>query len=91
MDRIELINELIKKEFVTTRKQSVILNNMYSLITIVIITIAIIIYTNFILEKKEKIVKAVELTPHQKYLEERKKQIELSHKLNNIKLEPNYE
>ncbi|MEA3315910.1 MAG: hypothetical protein U9Q30_08660 [Campylobacterota bacterium] len=88
MDRIKHINDLISKDFVTTRKQSTILNNIYSLITIVIITIAIIIYTNFILEKKEKV---VELTPHQKYLEERKKQIELSHKLNNIKLEPNYE
>lgn len=88
MDRIKYINSLINKEFVTTRKQSTILNNTYSLITIVIITIAIIIYTNFILKKKEKV---IQLTPHQKYLQNRKKQIELSHKLNNIKLESNYE
>ena len=90
MDRIEHINKLIQKDIVLTRRESTVLNNMYSFITIIIMSIVIIIYTNFIVDKKEE-KQVVELTPHQQYLEERRKRIELSHKLNNINLDKNYE
>jgi len=60
-DFVEHINYLQNKKFVTSRKQSTIIVNFYSLITIVIISIAIVIYTNYILpaqkvhqEKNEK-------------------------------------
>jgi len=44
----EYINELQNKEFITNRRPSLIVNNFYSLITIVIISIAILIYTNYV-------------------------------------------
>ncbi len=44
----EYITTLQNKTFVTSRKPSAIIGNMYSLITIVIISISIIIYTNYV-------------------------------------------
>ncbi len=87
MDRIDNINKLLEKqEFKTTRKSSMIINNFYSLISIVIISIAVILYTNYVVPaqdaKKERLLKQIE---HQKYLENRAKQIALSHKLNSQK------
>ena len=48
MDRIDLINELQEKSYKTTRKSSIIVNNFFSLITIVIISITIIVYVNYV-------------------------------------------
>jgi hypothetical protein len=45
----DYIENLQNKQFVTSRRPSLIVNNFYSLITIVIISIAIIIYTNYII------------------------------------------
>jgi len=83
MDRIEYINELIDKKYTKTRKQSVIINNFYSLMTIGMICIAILLYTNYVVpaqnEKKQRIIK---IEKKRIYLNERKRQIALSHKLN---------
>jgi len=47
-DFVEYIDKLQNKRFVTTRRDSLIVNNLYSLITIVIVSIAILIYTNYV-------------------------------------------
>ena len=52
-DFVEYVQHLQNKEFVTSRKPSLIINNFYSLITIVIISVAIVIYTNYILPVQE--------------------------------------
>lgn len=45
----EYIDTLQNKKYVTSRKPSSIISNMYSLITIVIISIAIVVYTNYVI------------------------------------------
>jgi len=52
-DFVEYIKELENKEFVTSRQPSTIINNFYTLITIVIISVAIIVYTNYIVPSIE--------------------------------------
>ncbi len=47
-DFVEYIKHLENKKFTTSRKDSTIVVNFYSLITIVIISIAIIIYTGYV-------------------------------------------
>ena len=86
MDRIELIQKLQeeeKKKFQSQRKPSIIVNNFFSLVTIVIMTITIIIYVNYIApaqaKNKRKELKRIE---REQYLDLRAKQIALSHKLN---------
>jgi hypothetical protein len=44
----EYIKTLQNKKFQTSKRPSLIINNFYSLITIVIISIVIIIYTNYV-------------------------------------------
>ncbi len=85
MDRIEYINELIQKKYTKERRQSTVVNNFYSLITIGMISIAILLYTNYVVpaqnNKKQRELKQKE---KEQYLLKRKKQIALSHKLNNL-------
>ena len=84
MDRIEHIRDLQEKQFNTTRKQSTIINNFFSLISIIVISITIILYVNYVLPaQKDKEQQEIKKIQHQKHLAQRKKQIELSHKLNN--------
>jgi len=83
MDRIEYINELIDKKYTKERKQSVVVNNFYSLITIGIISIAILLYTNYVVPaQNNKKQRELKIKQKQEYLTQRQKQIELSHKLN---------
>ncbi len=91
MDRIEQIQELQKQTFKTTRRDSIIVNNFYSLLTIVIMSICIILYANYILpSQKASAQKALNEKQRQEFLNTRAKQIELSHKLNaNSKKEDN--
>ncbi|MCK5110434.1 MAG: hypothetical protein KAQ94_02855 [Arcobacteraceae bacterium] len=49
----EYIQTLHNKQFETSRKPSAIVNNFYSLITIVIISIAIIIYVNYVVPAQQ--------------------------------------
>ena len=52
-DFVEYVQRLQNKKFVTSRKPSTIIGNFYSLITIVIVSISILIYTNFIVPALE--------------------------------------
>lgn len=83
MNRIEHIKELQEKQYKTTKKQSIIINNFFSLISIIVICITIILYINYVLpfqnKKEQQKIKQIE---YQKYLDQRKKEIALSHKLN---------
>jgi hypothetical protein len=47
----EYIADLQNKKFVTSRKDSIIINNFYSIVTIIIICIAIILYTNYVVPR----------------------------------------
>ncbi len=49
----EYIKHLQNKKFVTSRRPSLIINNFYSIVTIVIISIAIIIYTNYVVPAQQ--------------------------------------
>lgn len=84
MDRIEHIKELQEnQEFKSTRKPSMIINNFFSLVTIVIMSIAIIIYVNYYVPaQKAKKQREIKELKYQKYLDLRAKQIALSHKVN---------
>jgi len=83
MDRIEYINELIEQKYTKTRKQSVVINNFYSLMTIGMICIAILLYTNYVVPaQNEKKQTELKIAQRKAYLQKRRQQIELSHKLN---------
>lgn len=84
MDRIDHINELLDdNEFKSTRKQSIIVNNFFSLITIIMISIAIILYVSFVVPAQEaKKVRELKELKNQQHLILREKQIALSHKMN---------
>jgi hypothetical protein len=47
-DFVEYVEELRNKKFKTNRPASLIINNFYSLITIIIISLAIIVYSNYV-------------------------------------------
>lgn len=92
-DRIEYINELQQKPYKYQKSPSMILNNFFALLTIVVISICVTIYTVYILpskqedEKKAKELKAakeLKLKEQKQYHQMRQKQIALSHKLNNM-------
>ena len=84
MDRIDDINELLDdQEFKSTRKQSIIVNNFFSLITIIMMSIAIILYVSYVVPAQEaKKARELKELKHQQYLDLRAKQIALSHKVN---------
>ena len=76
-------------KFKTSRRPSLIISNFYSLITIAIISITIIVYSGYVLPaqkeyKLEKLKKEQLLILQQKQQLKRKAQIELSRKLNKI-------
>lgn len=82
-DRLELIRELQEKGYKRIKPQSMVLNNFYALVTIIVVVSAISIYINFIIPQKakkdqEELIKK----EREEYLLMRKKQIELSRKLN---------
>ena len=83
MDRLEYIQELQEKSYQHTKKQSIIINNFFSLITIVIISITIILYVSYVVpaqkSKKDREIKRIE---QEKFFDKRAKERELSHKLN---------
>jgi uncharacterized protein YpmB len=85
-ERIEYIQELQEKVYESTKKQSIIINNFYSIITIIIVCVAIIFYTVYIIpaqdakkQREENIIK------QERYQLKRAKEIALSHKLNQPK------
>jgi CheY-like chemotaxis protein len=87
MDRIEKINDLIQSHTQSRKPESMIKNNLYSLATIIVISIAIVIYSKIffpVVENKKEleVQKNQKTLEEEKYWEERRKQIELAHKLN---------
>jgi hypothetical protein len=80
------IEQIEIKSIKVPRKQSIIINNFFSLITIVIISIVVIWYVNYIFPEQQKAKKrALVIEKQYQYLiekrKERKAQIELSKKL----------
>jgi hypothetical protein len=83
-DRIKNIKKLQIEGYRVERSQSVVLNNLYSIVTIVTICISVIFYNVYILPaQKAKEQRELKVKQHQEYLDMRAKQIALSHKLNN--------
>ncbi len=82
-DRIKEIKKLQVDGYRVQRSQSVVLNNLYAIVTIVTICISVIFYNVYIVPaQKAKEQKELQAKKHQEYLELRAKQIALSHKLN---------
>ena len=82
----EDMEKIVVRSLKGQRKSSIIINNFYSLITIVIISIVIIWYVNYILPQQE--LNKKKYLKHQQYKEylqiqkkKREAQIELSKKL----------
>ena len=83
-ERLEYIKKLQSRtSFKGKRSPATIILNFYTLVTIVIVSIALILYSNYIIPsfeaKKQRELKEKE---HEEYLILRQKQIELSRKLN---------
>jgi len=88
VDRIEYINELQNKDIKSKRRQSTVINNFYSLITIIIMCVTIIFYTVYVVPAQEaKEQRELLVLQKQENIDTRAKQIALSHKLNNPKKE----
>ena len=86
----EEIEKIVVKSLKGQRRDSVVINNFYSLITIIIMSIVIIWYVNYIFpQQTENKQKHLEKEQYKEYLqiEKRKRevQIELSKKLNKEK------
>ncbi len=87
IDRIERIKKLQREGYKVQKPHSLVLNNIYALMTIVTISLVILIYTTYIQPKPEQEPTkkmSIEEKKRQEYFMEREKQIALSHKLNNI-------
>lgn len=83
-ERLEYIKKLQNKtSFRGKRSPASIILNFYTFITIVIVSVVIVFYSKYILPPYEaKKQEELKQKQHQEYLELRRKQIELSHKLN---------
>ena len=82
----ELLEKIEQRKFKYQRKQSSIINNFFTIITIALVSIVIIWYVNYILpgqkkNKKDYILKQQNGKIHLKEFKKRKEQIELSRKL----------
>ena len=87
-DRIEHIQELQEKDFKYEKRQSMVLNNFYSIVTIIIVCLSIIFYTVYIVPAQEaKKAREDKILKQEQYQQLREKQIALSHRLNNPKKE----
>jgi cell division protein FtsL len=85
-NRIEYINELQNKRLKSNRRQSTVINNFYSLITIIIMCVTIIFYTVYVVPAQEsKLQRELEVQKKQEQVDKRAKQIALSHNLNDKK------
>ena len=83
LKRIKKIRKMQAEGFNVERKQSLVVNNFYAIITIGVVCISIIFYIAYIIPAGEAKAKR-ELIAKQKqeYFEKRAKQIALSRKLN---------
>ena len=82
-NRIDKILKLQEKVYKAERRQSMVLNNFYSIITIVVVCISIIFYTVYIVPAQdEQKQREFKIKQQQEYAQQRANQIALSHKLN---------
>lgn len=87
-ERIEYINQLQEKPYKNKKSPATIILNFYTLVTIVLVSIAILLYSNYLLPSFEaKKQNELQVKEKQEYLEKRRKQIELSHKLNKTNID----
>ena len=85
-DRIEEIKQLQEYQFKSSKRASVVINNFFSIVTIIVVCISIIFYTAYVVPaQKAKAKRLQKIKERQLYLEQRARQIALSHKLNNKK------
>jgi len=83
MDRIDKINDLQINGLKVNKRQSVVVNNFFSIMTITMVCLSMLYYTNYIVPaQKAKKIREDKLKAHQSYFDKRAKQIALSHKLN---------
>jgi len=87
MQDTELLDKIEKRVFKYQRKQSSIINNFFTIITIAIMSIVIIWYVNFILpgqenDRKQEQIKQEKYELLKKEQEKRLEQIKLSKRLN---------
>jgi len=81
--RIKKIRKLQAEGFIPERKQSLVLNNFYAIITIATVCISIIFYIAYIVPAQNAKAKREQIAKEkQEYFEQRTKQIALSQKLN---------
>ena len=86
MDRIDKINDILQKGIKVEKRQSTVINNFFSIITITMVCLSILYYTNYIIPAQEaKKLRELKVKQYQDHLDKRASQIALSHKLNNIK------
>lgn len=82
-DRIEYIKKLQASSFKREPQQSAVMGNFYALITIVVVCLSLLYFSNYIMPQiQAKKQKELQAQKHQKFLDERAKRIALSHKLN---------
>ena len=83
MDRIKEIKKLQTEGYKVERSQSVVLNNLYAIVTIVTVCISIIFYNVYVVPtQKANEQRELKAKQHQEYLKKRQKQISLINKLN---------
>lgn len=82
-ERIDHIKKLQSKSYKGQKSPAAVILNFYTILTIAIVSVAILLYSNYLAPAYEA-KKQQELKDKQRaeYLELRRKQIELSHKLN---------
>lgn len=85
MNRVEKIQDLQNNVFKMEKRQSMVLNNFYSIITIIVVCLSIIFYTVYIVPAQDaKKQREFKIKQQQEYAAKRAKQIALSHKLNKV-------
>jgi len=83
INRIKKIRKLQAEGFSVERKQSLVLNNFYAIITIGVVCVSIIFYIVYVIPAQEaKAKRELIKKEKQEYFKQRAKQIALSHKLN---------
>ena len=91
-ERIKHIRKLQEKSYKGQKNPAAVILNFYTIVTIVLVSVVILLYSNYIAPAYEA-KKQQELKEKQRaeYLELRRKQIELSHKLNRKENDPKNE
>jgi hypothetical protein len=83
LERIKKIRKMQAEGFSSQKRQSLVLNKFYAIITIGVVTVSILFYVNYVIPAvKEKKAREEKAKQQQEYFEQRARQIALSRKLN---------